>query len=448
MKILVATHTFSNFGGIINHCEQLIAGLKELGHHVTFAYLKSAKSIRPPQIPTTLKNGWEIGPGTGYPIHQGDGWLAPYFSYKIKNSIDDFVALANNHDILIWQSIFGFKNKDTENYLEWLPMIENVKAKQIVVIHDANLKKLYPWIALFEKYFAGIACVHPSAHDSADFLKTPRALILNPQDISNLPPTPLFANRQNKILSIQTFKRWKRVDDLVRAIPHMTNVHTILGGYGIEAAYMMSKDKCKPEYFCTPQYDPDATQNMLNKPIWENAIASGRLEYLGFISGEQRDRILQTSKFLLDPSWSNTFGEHFNRVVIDSMRTGTVPIALNYGVSNNENGVGTLLKPNENYCMLKKSYTPKQYADKIIEYCDMPESQYMRIVNNNYRLLKMFDRKIIAQQYLDLAQHKPTGVYNDLKSKTNHDPSILANARKMYSDHFESNNMNLDSFFK
>ena len=448
MKIMMVMHTFNNFGGIINHCEHLMAGLKELGHDVNFAYLKGTKTVRPVEISKELKDGWEIGVGSGYPVHQGDGWIAPYYSYKVKESIDKFVDDANKHDIVIWQSIFGFKNKDTEKYKDWLPMVENVKSKQIVIIHDANLKKLYPWISLFEKHFTGLACVHPAAYESADFMSTPRALILNPQDIAGVPPTPQFAGRENKILSIQTFKRWKRVDDLIRAVPYMKNVKTLVGGYGIEAAYMMSKDKCKEEYFATTQYDPDVTSDREGKRIWENAENSGKFEYLGFISGAKRDEILKTSKFLVDPSWSNTFGEHFNRVVVDSMRIGTVPIAVNFGVSNNEEGNGVVLKAGVNYCMLKKSYTPKQYGEAIAEYCDMPESEYMRIVQNNYELIQQFDRKHIAQHYLDLADQKPTGYLTELLTKSNFDPNLAKNARNMFDDHFETNeSQSLDEFF-
>jgi glycosyltransferase involved in cell wall biosynthesis len=448
MRILMVMHTFNNFGGIINHCEHLMAGLKELGHEVNFAYLKGTKTVRPVEIPSELKEGWEIGIGSGYPVHQGDGWMAPYYSYKVKESIDKFVEDANKHDIIIWQSIFGFKNKDTEKYKDWLPMIENVKAKQIVIIHDANLKKLYPWISIFEKHFAGLACVHPAAYDSADFMSTPRALILNPQDIAGVPPTPQFAGRENKILSIQTFKRWKRVDDLIRAVPYMKNVKTLVGGYGIEAAYMMSKEKCKEDYFATRQYDPDVTPDREGKRIWENAENSGNFEYLGFISGGKRDEILSTSRFLIDSSWSNTFGEHFNRVVVDAMRIGTVPIAVNYGVSNNEEGNGVLLKAGVNYCMLKKSYTPKEYGEKIAEYCDMPETEYMRIVNNNYELIQQFDRKRIAQHYVDLAEQKPTGYLNELLTKTNFDPNLAKNSRNMFDEHFETQEtQSLDEFF-
>jgi len=446
MKILMVMHTFNNFGGIINHCEHLMAGLKEIGHEVNFAYLKGNSTVRPVEIPSKLAEGYEIGIGSGYPVHQGDGWIAPYYSYKVKESVDKFVKTANEHDIVIWQSIFGFKNKDTEKYKGWLPMVEQVKAKQVVIIHDANLKKLYPWISLYEKHFAGLACVHPAAYDSADFMSTPRALILNPQDIDGVPPTPEFAGRENKILSIQTFKRWKRVDDLIRAVPYMKNVKTLVGGYGIEAAYMMSKDKCKDEYFATTQYDPDVTPDREGKRIWENAENSGNFEYLGFISGAKRDEILQTSKFLVDPSWSNTFGEHFNRVVVDAMRIGTVPIAVNFGVSNNEEGNGVLLKAGEHYCMLRKDFTPKQYGEAIANFCNMSESDYKRIQLNNYELIKKFDRKVVAQHYIDLAMGKETGYLNELRTKTNHDPSIVRNSIKMFEEHFEQAS-DLDEFF-
>ena len=447
MKIMMVMHTFNNFGGIINHAEQLMVGLKELGHEVTFAYLKPNKTVKDVEIPTTLKEGYEIGAGSGYPVHQGDGWIAPYYSFIDKNSIAKFVEDANKHDLVIWQSIFGFKNKATEKNEDWRPMIEQVTAKQVAIIHDANLKKLYPWIQLFEQHFTGLACVHPSAYDSADFMNVPRAMILNPQDISGIPPTPPFEKRENKVLSIQTFKRWKRVDDLIRAVPHMPTVQTLVGGYGMEAAYMMSKEKCKDEYYCTKEYDPDATDSMLGKRIWENAENSGTFEYLGFISGSKRDELLETCKFLVDPSWSNHFGEHFNRVVVDAMRIGTVPIAINFGVSNNEEGIGALLKPDINYKMIPRGATPKQYGSLITKYCNMGEKEYEFIQQNNYELIKNFDRKVIAQQYIDLAEGKATGFLNEIKTKSNHDPAVFRTARNMYEEHFEDNSTSLEEFF-
>ena len=111
MKIMMVVHTFNNFGGIINHTENLIAGLKELGHDVTFAYLKGIKSRKFTGDINTLPEGYEFGVGSGLPVHQGNGWIAPHYTYLDVASIDQFVNDANKHDIVIWQSIFGFKNK-------------------------------------------------------------------------------------------------------------------------------------------------------------------------------------------------------------------------------------------------------------------------------------------------------------------------------------------------
>lgn len=44
MKVLVVCNDFNNFGGIISHTEQLIAGFKDLGHETGFVYLRSTKS--------------------------------------------------------------------------------------------------------------------------------------------------------------------------------------------------------------------------------------------------------------------------------------------------------------------------------------------------------------------------------------------------------------------
>jgi hypothetical protein len=66
---------------------------------------------------------------------------------------------------------------------------------------------------------------------------------------------------------------------------------------------------------------------------------------------------------------------------------------------------------------------------------------------NNYELIKQFDRKVIAQHYVDLAFGKQTGYLNELKTKSNHDPKLPKLARKMFDEHFEDNTVDLESFF-
>lgn len=447
MKIMVAMHVFNNFGGILNHNEQLIAGLKDLGHNVTFAYLKTTTKPNYSVDTSKCPDGYELGEGTGLPLHQGNGYVSPYYSIKDKDSIAKFVKEANKHDIVIWQSIFGFKQSATEKDKSWLPMIENVTAKQIVVIHDGNLKKLYSWIHRVTPHLAGLACVHPAAMKQADFMPVPRNMILNPQDVSEVEVAP-FTQRKNQILAPQTFKRWKRVDDLVSAVPYIDG-SVLVAGDGMERAYMASEEKCKPEYYCTKELDPDATEDRLGKRIWQNALDSGKMKYLGFITGSERDKILNTSKFLLDPSWSLTYGEHFNRSIVDAMRVGCVPIARNYGISNNAEGNGTLFKPGQNYLMIPHDATPKQFGELVNDYFAISQETYVDIRANNWNVIQNFDRRKIAQQFINLALGKKGSGYYD-KAETgrlNIDNNVAQKTGdKIWDEHFEVPS-SLDSFF-
>jgi glycosyltransferase involved in cell wall biosynthesis len=448
MKIMVAMHVFNNFGGIINHNEQLIAGLKDLGHDVTFAYIKTNAKPSYGAVDTKkIPDGYEIGEGTGLPVHQGLGYISPFYSLKNSESVAKFVKDANEHDILIWQSIFGFKSAATEKDKTWLPMIEKVKAKQIAIIHDGNLKKLYSWIHRFAPHLAGLACVHPAAMKQADFMPVPRNMILNPQNVSEVKDVP-FTKRTNQLLAPQTFKRWKRVDDLVAAVPYIDG-GVIIAGDGMERAYMASEDKCKPEYYCTKELDPDADEDRLGKRIWQNALDSGKMEYLGFITSKIRDRILNTSKFLLDPSWSLTYGEHFNRSIVDAMRVGCVPIARNYGISDNESGEGTLLKPMVNYLMIPHDVKPKQFGRMVNEFFKIPEGHYLEIAATNKEVIQNFDREKIAQQFINLAMGKKGSGYYDkaVTGRLNIDNNVAQKmGDKIWDDHFEVPS-SLDSFF-
>jgi len=416
MKILTVVHDFNNFGGIISHTEQLIAGFKDLGHETEFVYLRSTKTGGK-FSDDYVADGYDIGVGTGIPVHQGKGWRGDYLSFINDDDVTKFVKLANKYDIVIWESIFGFKCQESEGKQSWLRMFKEVNAKHIVIVHDGNLRKNYPWIHHLRKHITALVCVHPSAFNQAEAVNIPRALILNPQDISKKQETS-FRKKTNTIFSLQTFKRWKRVDDLVAAVPYI-NGQVVIAGDGIERSYMSSKDKCKAEYYCTLNRDPQATEDRIGKPIWQNAIDYG-MEYVGFVSEEKRDETLNRVKFLLDPSWSKTYGEHFNRVVVDAMLMGVVPIARNLGVSDNEKGIG-LLKPNKNYLMIPWDATPKEFGDLCNKFLSMSQADYEEIVSNNFEFVKQFDRKEIASQYIALAideAETKTGKYTESLNDT------------------------------
>ena len=152
---------------------------------------------------------------------------------------------------------------------------------------------------------------------------------------------------------------------------------------------------------------------------------------------------------MIDTSWSNTYGEHFNRVVVDAIRAGIVPIARNYGVSEREDGVGMLFKPNMNYLMIPHDATPKQFGDAVNDFLNISEEEYNRIRENNYKLLNKFSRKRIAQQYIDLALGNPGGEIPENKvGSLNVDPKVQPVADKIWEEHFEPAVINtLEDFF-
>ena len=96
--------------------------------------------------------------------------------------------------------------------------------------------------------------------------------------------------------------------------------------------------------------------------------------------------------------------------------------------------------------MLKYDYTPKQYADKINEYLNISKEEYERIVRNNFELIKKFDRRKIAQDYIDLAYGKVCGEKYDTPPVA--DPKFVENCESMWNENFREEELSsLESFF-
>jgi hypothetical protein len=52
--------------------------------------------------------------------------------------------------------------------------------------------------------------------------------------------------------------------------------------------------------------------------------------------------------------------------------------------------------------------TPKVFAEMMSTYMNLPEEDAKRLQSNGRKLLELFDRKKIAQQYINLANGLPT----------------------------------------
>ena len=398
MKIGIVLYEINDFGGIINHTEVLAKGFKELGHIVDLKIITSVKNKKEPDE-RSLNDSYVKGE-FGLWYNQFKGWYVSKNENLYFKEVSKIKETLSKYDLIIWSIPVIPKSKSFSGFSEWQEFY-NIPAKQIAIIHDGNLQKLNSHFLEIQDKITGVACVHSCAYETSNILKTPRALILNPQIIKPI-EDPDWDKKEKGFLSPQTFKTWKRVEDTIKSIPFMDkDIFKGVAGDGIELKYLRTtnRDKMKSQYLIN------------GEPIWKTALDNG-LEYLGVINNSKRDEYLRKYRTLIDSSDSeyyNSFGGHFNRTVIEAMIQGCVPLARNLGV---------LFKENENFIKLPKhnNLNPKEFAEVVNYANNLDKNTATKIQENNFKFIKMFDYIKIAEDFLKLAENKPCGYYNKLET--------------------------------
>lgn len=426
----------STYGGFPSHVEHSIYGLKKLGHEVDFYFIgninKPNDKFIKNKIKTYEKGGLmiegqraslDVGIGTGLYYHVNFGWLCP--TTPIKNYEDKvkFRDKLETYDAVFWHTPFWFKQNSYQKDTDWVMLLDLKNPVNIGFHHDGNIRANSAWMIHIDKYFDRWITVHPASFNACSVFKTPRCLIFNPQILDNVDWD--HTNSQNLdnpvFFSLQYWKASKHVDDLVRAIPHLYmmrgNPTVVLGGRGMEYSYMNSEEKIKPNYISDRKFDPDLPEEFLGYPIIKLARSfggSGVIE-TQWMSSKERDEILKMSSFFVDTAYysvSKALGEHFSRTLIEAMMAGVVPIARNLALSDNEEGIGDIFKPDENYLMIRHDATPKEFAVRMVESMGISREEYDRIVMNNYELLKHFDIDYVCGEYIKVIRGEDCGYYN------------------------------------
>lgn len=412
MKILVALHQVMDLGGIINHTEQLIGGLKDLGHTVhlkQFVYGMNAFDQR-------RDGDFIVGP-SGIPHNQGKGWNFSRMQrvpYKGGANLTSAKQILSGYDLVIWTVPVPSKNKENVGNHEWVELYDlPPKVKQIAFVHDGNIRQGAPHILAIHDKLSGLACVHGCALNGSDFIPIPRALILNPQEMP-VRDVAAWSSKKPGFVNMQTFKAWKHAHELIQAIAYMPNKEDgelrEVAGMGIEYQYMTSEDKCKEEYFHGPA--DDAWFGGMR--FWEAAEMNGMVHH-GYWNTNEVSAWLTQARVLVDPSWSRKYsaiGGHWNRVVVDAMIHGVVPVAT-------EMGMGTeLFEEGIHYVGIPAGgEDPQRYADIILETSHMNYRQAENFRDAALDVLPLFDRKTVAQQVVDLANGNLQTVTGSLKGE-------------------------------
>lgn len=385
MKILITFFPIDDMGGIINHHEQLCAGLKELGHEVTTKLLFWRDSA-----PRSATGGLGAPEHSGLAFDQRKGFTflnRDIIPYKGATNLAKWQEYASGFDLIIWQVAVPTKRAENRGNTDWISLYD-ASVPQIAVIHDGNFLDSYPWLHLVGSKLAGLACVHDCAFNSARSINVASALILNPFDISN--PAPIdrssFNKRNPGFLSVQTFKAWKRVPELCAAVPYMGNIAKHLAGKGIDYYYLTSKDKCK------------------YPGVWDHAVEHG-LNYMGVIGNAQRDQILRGVTNLIDASWSKKYGAigpHFNRVMVDAILQGAIPIARDLGIGG---GSEDTFQDGLNCWSIPWNATPEEFGAQVTDCANISWAVYEEMIGFGQALtVKLFERKSVAQRFIDLGR--------------------------------------------
>lgn len=406
MRILMPHYLINDYGGITNSTEGLIRGLTALGHtvHPVLLEWKPFGSYRTETKPDYGDSESE----TGMSMEQRGGYFfgaSRRFGYKGATSM--WKQLVAEYDLVFWQVPVPTQTADNRGNHEWLELYD-INVPQIAHIHDGNIESI-PWISAVAPLWKGIGCVHSCALKSTQkFLPLPMSLCPSPQwNIEERMAGGFDCRQRDGWLSLQTFKAWKRVADIVRAVPFMERGPKLLAGGGIERYYMTSPDKVKPAYVWKPT-DKDYDKSFRNKTIWQVAVEH-KMKYLDFIGNEERDSILCRRVALIDASWSEKYalhGAHVNRVVIDALICGAVPIMRDWGDKDSP------LQPHIHFVPLPTTEDgPAKQAKVIDDTCrDLWPSWMVRA----REVLPLFEAKRVAKIFLELAEGRGThqGVHN------------------------------------
>jgi hypothetical protein len=400
MRILMPHFLINDYGGITNSTEGLIRGFHDLGHEV-FPVLLEWKPFG--TYRTEVKPGYgDSESATGLSMEQRGGYFfgaRNRFGYK--GATKKWKQFVKNFDLILWQVPVPTQTAANRGNHEWLELYDT-DVPQIAHNHDGNIGDI-PWISAVAGQWRGLGCVHSCALKSAKkFLPLPMSMVPSPQwDIEQRMAGGKDSRQRSGWLSVQTFKAWKRVGDIVRAIPFMEHGPKQIAGGGIERYYMTSPDKVKPIYTWR-ENDIDFRPEFRNKTIWQVAL-DHKMKYLDFIGNEQRDSLLQKRVALIDASWSHKYaqyGAHVNRVVIDALICGAVPIMRDWKDPDSP------LQPHVHFQVLPPTEDgPEAIAKAIDKVCYPLWSSWMVKARE---VLPLFEAKRAASIFLELAEGRGT----------------------------------------
>lgn len=392
MKILQTVFDLMNYGGIVNYVEILAQAFRKLGHECEFVVLRGSTRNSYMIKPDTLISG-AYDSQIGSRAHVDTGWYGvPVFSYGDAIRRKQWRKYARQFDLVIHQ----IPNPKWDPQGNWKKLYD-IDPPQIIATHDAHYRDLYPYLLDVAEKVIAITAAQEAGYNAIRWFPSRLAFM-------GCPIFPLHATdqlrwdeRRPRMVSAHVWKRWKRMDLVLRAIPSLQSQNFIAGD-GIEARYMRSVEKCKPAYI----------------DIWKRAMRHG-MDYRGFISPHKLARAYRHSRIMVDMSWSKvheSLGNHFNYSTLEAINNGCIPLVTEE--SMREVNTHTMFTVGETHLEVPKDITSKELAREIDKAIALPR-RIARDMNQNGRIMlrQHHSATKVAQWFLDVLANKRAGIYDD-----------------------------------
>lgn len=440
MKVLIVDFEIAKYGGIVEHVTSKVRALKALGHEVDIAQLSCASTTQKTYDRKvkefengTFQNKLKINSQNGgYEYDEYSGyWKNNYYGFFLPPSnrigvfepdaLERWYNLLKDVDLIMWNFMptksSAWGKGDFSFWWKFFDLPTD-KIKQMFVVHDAYFDVRASNISALKEKILFLECAHMAAYRCCEHIGIPRILLLNPRFFPEKAKMPIrmMPKREFDFFAAHIFKSMKHVDDLIRAVPHLNksskniDYSVLIGGSGIEQAYMVAPTKCKEPYKVSRKRDPDISEKYFGMKIWDVAEERGML-YLGQISGEEVRQGLLNSKFAIDPSWAAHYAQycrtHINGFIIEAMLCGCYPVLRDYRglVRGEEKEIYDPLFENIRAIIIPWDATPKEFAETLKKAMKMSPAKYLKDTKHNFDLVQqLFNAKTNIEEVIRLAK--------------------------------------------
>lgn len=402
-------------GGVWTLHRHLADGLKQIGHDVDEYLIPLHRSQK--------EFSWNRA-DVGTEINQ----LKP-LGFRSALMLQEYKQTMEKYDVVIFTNPCPHITKSYKDK-SWQQCYD-INAFKIAIFHEPLAEGHYPWIK--DVPIDHAVAVQPKAWLSTEILdrRIPRSMIRHPMELDDMLEVSeeVLEAKKKECICPHQFRSWKRMDDVIRAIPLCERpIHVF--GKGTEYYYMRrasypyrdeGKKSTKSTLFLRECLESDKSKETIRKiaekfgitasvwsqykrylpSLWKDAVESGNLQYHGFATREELIKCFKQCTGVIDISSIEHIREikkdydkfyAMNYSSLEGMKYSCVPFLSRYAY----------LEPftNKNVVEIPEQSLSINLAHEIGKF-DFDNCLEMLI--ENQRLLRFyFDKKVVAQQYMDL----------------------------------------------